>query len=191
MASSFSCFHMVWWGKKKAKKDQRVTQRKGKNTHAIKKQGKGITLTSCPAVCLQSGELLSGSISKARAHTCPLLGPLPVTWDPTISLPSVSSLLPGPAQFSSGGLAQLFMQHGQSVDVWATGSASGNANLHAVHDITKGMQRMEQATGLGQGLWANSPLLPHSSTDLRGSQAFSAQTWPSSHHEDRNRVDSI
>ena len=161
------------------------------NTHVIKKQGKGMMLTSCPAVCLQSGELLSGSTSKARAHTCPLLGPLPVMWDPTISVPSVSSLLPGPAQFSSGGLTQLFMQHGQSLDVWATVSSSGNANLHVVNGTTEGMQRMEQATGLGQGLWASSPLLPHSSTDLRGSQAFSAQTWPSSHCEDRNRIDRI
>lgn len=161
---------MVVQKKKKAKKDQRVTQRKGMNTHVIKKQGKGMMLTSCPAVCLQSGELLSGSISKARAHTCPLLGPLPVMWDPTISLPRVSSLLPGPAQFSSGGLAQLFMQHGQSLDVWATVSASGNANFHVVNGTTEGMQRMEQATGLGQGLWASSHIPAQNSEEAKNYQ---------------------
>lgn len=43
------------------------------------------------------------------------------------------------------------MQHGQSLDVLATVSASGNVNLHVVHDTTDVTQRMEEATGPGQG----------------------------------------
>ena len=62
------------------------------------------------------------------------------------------------------------MQHGQSLDVWATVSASGNANLHVVNGTTEGMQRMEQATGLGQGLWANSHIPAQNSEEAKNSQ---------------------
>lgn len=110
----------------KAKEDQRGTHRKDMNTRVMKKQGTWMMLTSCPAVCLQSGEPLGGSISKARAHTSPLLGLFPGTGTPNF-LPKWPQTASRFCSVLFTWSAQLFMQHGQRVDVWTTVPAHGNA----------------------------------------------------------------
>ena len=135
----------------KAKEDQKGSHGKGVNTHVLKKPGTWMMLTSRPAVCLQSGEPLGGSISKARAHTSLLLGPIPGPGTPTFPSQVAPNCFQGLLKFSPLGLAQLFMHHGQRVDVWTTAPAHRNAKL--LEGQMKPMVRAKNAagTGLGQG----------------------------------------